>query len=60
MKTNSSNNTYNRINRGYYDVEINDLVELKQMGFSEYQIARELGVSKSYINKVVGNNENIY
>lgn len=35
------------------DISFHDLVELRNLGFNDAEIARELGVPKSHVNKLV-------
>lgn len=58
MKRKSNFISQNRNN--YYDADIYDLIDLKESGLSDMEIAKELGVAESYVKKIIHEIERDY
>ncbi len=39
-------------NRRFRDIDFHDFIEMKERGLSDSEISKELGVPKSYVNKL--------
>ncbi|MTI70964.1 MAG: hypothetical protein FH751_12005 [Firmicutes bacterium] len=52
MKKKLKDSKYNK-RKEYIEVDFHDLMELKEMGLKETEIAREMGIPTSYVNKLM-------
>ncbi len=53
MKKNINNYLSNKEDKKFRDIDFHHLVEMQENGLTDKEISKELGVPRSYVNKLI-------